>query len=334
MREMLGEDYFNQRLGDINGLSPVRYVCGRGTLAAENDVIPVEWELNCAVTGAVVLVLSSQVMLDINRMVNANGVFREWTLAGRSLDDCRELRGEGVIVPSIRFTVGQTPELPRYFCHYRSLDLSDDPARIATSITAYLSNFQFEGIDWSARDRGGVADSFTVNVAGRRVVFRQHEQLDHLKNLLGIDRIDRALLSTVTIPLHQGEAVADGLSILARLEWLTAFLSQNRTFSPAIRVNQDGESCGWIMPAVSLAPMVGRQLIDNHVVPAGLRTTIEAIYDQFGALDVPIDLKRFVDMVLVVAQQKHAEFKLSALILAFEYLCTKSLSHKPFQAAL
>jgi hypothetical protein len=149
MREMLGEDYFNQRLGDINGLSPVRYVCGRGTLAAENDVIPVEWELNCAVTGAVVLVLSSQVMLDINRMVNANGVFREWTLAGRSLDDCRELRGEGVIVPSIRFTVGQTPELPRYFCHYRSLDLSDDPARIATSITAYLSNFQFEGIDWS-----------------------------------------------------------------------------------------------------------------------------------------------------------------------------------------
>jgi len=141
---MLGEDYFDQRLGDINGLSLIRYVCGRGTLSTDNEVIPVEWELNCAVTGAVVLVLSSHVILDINRMVNANGIFREWTLAGRSLDDSRELRGEGVIVPNIRFTVGQNPELPHYFCHCRLLDLRDAPARIATSITAYISNFKFE----------------------------------------------------------------------------------------------------------------------------------------------------------------------------------------------
>jgi hypothetical protein len=35
MRGMLGEEYVDQRLGDIYGLSPIRYVCGRGTLSAE-----------------------------------------------------------------------------------------------------------------------------------------------------------------------------------------------------------------------------------------------------------------------------------------------------------
>lgn len=322
---MLGETYFIQRLGDIYSLSPIRYACGRGTLSDENDVIPVSWELNCDVTGSSVLVLSSPVMLDPNRMVRRDRTFREWRLEGRSLDERRTVWGEGILTPSMRFSFGRNSDVPRYFCHFRRIVIRDLSSAAPSSLTAYVSNLHFVGLEWTVRVGRHVADSFSIGVADRRIRFQLQDQHELLQQLIQIGRIDRALLSTITVPVEPGEALEVGLDVLDRIEWLSAVLTQNRTFSPVVRLDRDGENCGWIVSEVNSAPFISGGLVDNHAIPGGLKTTIEAVYDRFALLDARIDLRRFVDMLLVVAQQKHGEFKLSGLILAFEYLCTRLL---------
>ena len=243
---MVGEEYFQGRLGNIYSLSPIPYLCGRGRLSRDGQTFAVLWELNVSATGSSTLVLSSNTILDINQMVASGRHFLEWHLDGETLEG-QQISGDRLIVSNIRFSIGPNPDIPRYICHFHRIDIRPSPGVLPDSILAFVQNLSFVGIEWSRYGSRMVADKFRVAIAHRDVEYQLQANHDRLKELLAVGRIDRAMLSCISVPLLPNEVVEDGTRVLQSLEWLTAFFSQNRTFAPLIQLRTNGHPCGWIV---------------------------------------------------------------------------------------
>jgi hypothetical protein len=325
-QNMVGEEFFQGRLGDIYVLSPIPYLCGRGCLRREARFVDVLWELNVSVTGSATLVLSSHTLLDINQMIGPGRAFLDWGLLGETLDGQHAIDARGIIISNVRFSVGTNADIPRYVCHFQRADIRPSSPVRPDNVVAFVQNLSFAGIEFSRQGTRIVADKFCTTIANREVVYQLREDHDRLKQLLEIDRIDRGLLSCISLPLSPNEAVEDGLRILENIEWLTSFFSQNRTFAPLVQLKQNGEPCGWTILEMSSDPLSPHAIVDNHAIPGGLRAALQDTYDRYCFVQGRIDLRVFVDLYLICAQQKHADIKLANLILAFEYLCTMLLT--------
>ena len=165
-------------------------------------------------------------------------------------------------------------------------------------------------------------------MAGRQIYFYLSEQENELKNLIKIRRIDRALMSKIHIPLALGETVEDGLRILDILEWLVSFLTLNQISAPLIRLMVGEKFYGWRIRNTLSHPYKPEEIVDNGYIHGGIKTCIEAIYDNFHALEVTLQLRRFVDMILEMHQQRKVDLKLAVLIMAYELFCTSFLTYK------
>lgn len=323
--QILGERYFAGRLGDIFEFSPLRYLNGRGTLVSQDvDAIQVDWELNVGPTGKSTFVLSSDTVIMPAQMVNASDEFRHYQMRGRSSDESYEIEAADVIVPNLQFAVGTEPQRSHYFCHAHEIRLSE-PDQRASHVIGSIQHLKFAGMGWTQFDHRQVADHFGIDVADRTVTYRHASDYDRLLELMKIERIDRALLATIEIPLLETESVHDAMGLLDHLEWLTSLMTENRTFSPLIRFERDGALVGVIIRDLPSYPMASGGLIDNQLIPGGLKNALESCFDRFVFLRGRVDLHHVIDMLLVVKQQKYPEFKLSGLILAFENLCTATL---------
>ncbi len=322
---MLGQHYFERRLGDIFDLSPIPYMSGGGELADGTAPLQVQWELAVAVTGEPILALSTRTVLGPDRMAK-DGRFVEWRLSGHSEDGAYEVTVEGAILSQLSFTTNE--EYATYFGHFKTMKIDRVGASSPTTLHALVRNLDFLGLEWSQHGTQQRQDKFHVNVAGRQVYYHHYADNERLKELIGIDRIDRAILGEIHVPITAGESVEAALNILEMIEWLTAFLTMNRTFSPVIKLTDQGNVCGWLITATSSDPYRRGEIIDNHFIPGGLKAAIEAMHPSFVSLEPKLELRRFVDMVLVMRNQKQLEFMLAGLLLSYEFFTTMFLTDK------
>lgn len=321
---MLGRAYFEGRLGDIFSLSPVPYLSGEGELRDARGAFPVKWELNVAVTGESVFAITTDRFIPPDRWVNADRTFVEWALTGRLADPPSSGTGVGVMLSRSSFTSNERHFT--YFGHFRQLDIVPDGAGTPTRIQALVRNLTFLGLERTTYGTREAVDKLHVAVAGRQVYFHLSEQQSQLKDLLDIERIDRALMSEAHVPLAAGETVEDGMRILGTLESLLSFLTLNRATAPLVRLKAGDRDVGLRVMDLPSDPYRRDEIVDNHMIPGGIKACVEAVYDNFLSLDGPLGLRRFIDMVLVMNQQRAVEFKLAGLILAYEFFCTNFLT--------
>jgi hypothetical protein len=257
-------------------------------------------------------------------MIDTNGEFQYYQLRGTSADATYGINAVDVIVPNMQFTAGTERQRPHYFCHASEIRVVQSDQR-PTRVVGLAQNLAFAGIDWTQFPDRRVADHFRIDVADRTVIYRHATNYDRLREMIKIERIDRALLANIEIPVQEQESVQDVMVVLNHLEWLTSLTTENRTFCPLIRLDRDDLIVGWIIRDLPSYPLVSGGLIDNHFIPGGLRNVLQTCFDRLVFLRGRIELHRIIDMLLVVKQQKYPEFKLSGLILAFENLCTNAL---------
>jgi hypothetical protein len=322
---MVGKDYFERRIGDIYYLSPIAYMGGEGDLRDQMESIKVQWELNVSITGEHLLVLTSERVIPSDRCVNSDGTFVEWSLIGTTTGGESTVTAVGVTLSQSFFSSERIQST--YFSHFRQMDIIPAYSGTTTRLEALARNLSFLGLETTIRDSLRSLDRFHVAVAGRQIYFYLSEQENELKNLIKIGRIDRALMSKIHIPLALGETVEDGLRILDILEWLVSFLTLNQISAPLIRFMDGEKFYGWRIRNTSSHPYKPEEIVDNGYIGGGIKTCVEAIYDDFLALEVALQLRRFVDMILEMHQQRKVDLKLAVLIMAYELFCTSFLAY-------
>lgn len=320
---MLGQPYFERRLGDIYDLSPIPYVAGVGELSDGTAPIQARWELNVSVTGKPVLAISTKKVIGPDRMAKA-GRFVEWRLVGKSTDGEYTATAEGVILSNLSFSSAE--EYTTYFGHFRQMDLLRAGANSPTRLEALVRNLDFVGLEWSQHGSAKRQDKFHVTVAGRQVYFHNYAEQKRLKELIEIDRLDRAILGEIHVPIVADESLETAMTTLEMIEWFTAFLTMNRTSAPVIRLTDQGNLCGWRIMELGSDPFRRGDIVDNHLIPAGMKAAFETAFANFLRLDPKLDLRRFIDMMLVMRNQKQLEFMLAGLLLSYEFFTTKFLT--------
>jgi len=322
---MLGQAYFERRLGDIYELSPIPYLAGVGELSDGTDRLDVQWELNVAVTGEPVLAISTKTVIGPDRM--AKGIrFVEWRLVGESVDGGFTATIEDVILSHLSFSSGE--EYTTYFGHFRQMDLNRRGAESPTQLEGLVRNLEFMGLEWGRHGTEQRLDRFHVNVAGRQVYFHHYTGQKRLKELIEIDRLDRAILGEIHVPIVVGETLEAAMTTLEMIEWFTAFLTMNRTFSPLIRLTTQGTFCGWRITELASDPYRRAGVIDNHLLQGGLKTAFDQTFANFVSLEPNLKLRRFIDTLLVMRNQKQPEFLLAGLLLSYEFFTTMFLTDK------
>jgi hypothetical protein len=323
---MVGKEYFERRIGDIYHLSPIAYMSGEGDLRDQMESIKVQWELNVSITGEHLLVLTSERVIPPDRCVNSDGTFVEWSLIGTTTGGESTVTAGGVTLSQSSFSSERIQST--YFSHFRQMDIAQAHSGTTTSLEAMARNLTFVGLETTIQDSLRSLDKFRVAVASRQIYFYLSEQENELKNLIKIRRIDRALMSKIHVPLAPGEAIEDGLRILDTLEWLVSFLTLNQISAPLIRLMVGEKFYGWRIRNTLSHPYKPEEIVDNGYIHGGIKACIEAIYDNFHALEVTLQLRRFVDMILEMHQQRKVDLKLAVLIMAYELFCTSFLTYK------
>lgn len=320
---MLGQLYFERRLGDIYDLSPIPYLAGVGELSDGTAPLEVQWELNVAVTGEPVLAISTKTVIGPDRMAKGNR-FVEWRLVGQSVNGEFTASAEGVILSRMAFSSAE--EYTTYFGHFRQMHLSRPGAGSPTRIEALVRNLEFMGLEWGQYGTEKRLDRFHVNVAGRQVSFHHYAEHKRLKDLIGTDRLDRAILGEIHVPIGASEPIEAAMATLEMIEWFTAFLTMNRTFAPLVRLTDNEGLCGWRIMELGSDPFRRGDIVDNYLIPCGMKVALETAFPSFLKLDPKLDLRRFIDMMLVMRNQKQPEFMLAGLLLSYEFFTTKFLT--------
>lgn len=322
---MLGQEYFERRIGDIFDLSPIPYISGSGDLRNLNYSVSVDWELNVSITGESILVLTSNARINNEDIVDSNRRFVKWELTGSTANNSYTIKGEGVILHRSSYSSNDMQCV--YHCRFQQIDITTARPMELTRLDSLLRNFTFWGLEFSACGTDNVRDKFHVLAANRRINFHLSPHEKKVKELIDNERIDQALMSEVHIPLNTDEALDDGLQILFTLQWIISLLNLNQVSAPVVKLMSGDNIYGWRILQPLTTPYMSGEIIDNFHINGGIKIFIETLYDRIVSLDGSLGLRRFIDMVLTMNQQRTVEFKLAGLLLAYEFLCTSFLTY-------
>ncbi len=305
---MVGQDYFRGRLGDIYELSPIPYLSGTGTLFREGTGHDAEWELNADITGNHVLVLTLHDYLNFDSLAQPGGAFVECTFRGTTTDGEWAVHSSAVIVPGM--SIVETGQV--LYCQFRQMRLEKHgAAKCPTEIQAQIMNFSFS------------PGRFRIQVQGREVVFALSPSESTIRRLLESKRIDRAVLSTVSIPIN-GD-LSEARHVLGHIGQMLSISNLNANFSPIYLELAEGCVVATEILGCVTSPYHRNVVIDNLYVRNGLCSFIEATYDTYVRLDNSWDLRKLVSNLLGMYEGKFLENKIAGLILSLEYLLTKYL---------
>ena len=79
---------------------------------------------------------------------------------------------------------------------------------------------------------------------------------------------------------------------------------------------------------LSSDPYRRSEIVDNSLISGGLKNAFEETFANFVSLEPKLQLRRFIDMLLVMKNQKQLEFLLAGLLLSFEFFTTMFLTDK------
>ncbi len=325
---VLSEDYFKKRLIDIYDYSILPYKSGTGVFLWDGDEYYVRWGIVVSVTGEPILVISIPRLSKYSPdQHNHRGC-----LNGESDDGLWKIIAAGVIVYESRFVFDNKANL-HLICGAASVDIKRNAAYSEPShIIGYLLNFDFSGLEVSQKAKGWVRDKFTVIAHDRNIVFRNSSHKMDIKKQVRSKRIDRAVFSTVNIPLKKGEKVDLIEDYLRKISCFLSLLNVNLIMSPVVEHWADDKLVGVKYYNYKTLPYRYLPLIDNDYIDSGLRLIFEECYTSFLELNEKLNLTLIIKHLSSMHNADYMEHKLAILIMAYEYLLYNYLLEQGYSA--
>jgi len=318
---MVSEEYFKNLLGDLYNFSLFKFLHGEGHLYDNsNPPIPIRWGLCVDVSGNKILALSTEGIY-INDFSEGNRM-KKLMLEGKS--NCNEWRINTTDLVVISQEYSFETNCTTLRCIFNQLILEKEFSRI-TSIKAHLTNFHFLGLESSCYGKRRVMDKFSFTSNGRNIEFKLNENANEVKKMITSGRISAAIMSTLTFNVFPNESLQ---SISDELDDITLFLSSltlNTNYAQVVEYYCDQEVVRLEIANRIISKYHGNVLIDNHLIPAGLKKAFVSSYQDFKRLKEALNLIKFINLVTELQNQRFIEMKIAYLIIAFEYLLSQYL---------
>ena len=304
---MLGQNYFEKRLGDIYQYSRIPYISGKGRTNQSEYF----WELCVDSCGNIIFILSSfdslQKLDDTPKIAHVSGV---------SEDDVWNLNCTNVHILAREVEVSKEQVL---FCLPSSIVLTRKE-QLSSRITlakAYFSNFDFFRVDC---ERG-----FFANIGDKKLCFQTLETHKKLVDLIDIDRIPNALLSQVSIPVDKDESISTIEDEARSISWFLSLLNLDATFIPIIEYYSDSEIIQYSLEDTVKNSFCRSYIIDNVRIDGGIPKAFESCYESYKNWQAKIDINTLIGFLVEINQQKYIDLKLAVMIMAYENLLLKYL---------
>ena len=322
---MKGKEYFKQRLSDIYEFSLIDYLSGEGSLQLENSDIHVKWELCVDVSGQMLLIISCNKSLQTSQGTK----FNRFNINGTSYDEDWKIECEDVILYSKSYRWNGSNELYTYFGSPDLINLYIKKFQGKVDrVKAYISNFNFIGLEFSDYEDGSNLDKFDCKIQTKTFTFRLLQASKKLIELIQVARIPNAVLSTVSVPILAYEDFENSLKELNSLCWFISFLSLNTCFSPMTEMFFNDKLVQIRLDKRIALPFCRESLIDNLKIDAGIIIFLEQYYEKYLELERNLDFNTVVSQLLELQNIFHIEVKFATLIMAYEYLLSRFLVDK------
>lgn len=320
---MLGEQYFKQRFIDVYEYSLMNYKSGTGTLQISEKEYQVKWESVIPITGECILIISTEDSFGLHLQSSDNG---NGELIGKTDDRKWRISANSIFIKNINFKTNTPSTILTCLVRVLNLHKVDNNAIDIRHLKGYISNFDFLGMDFTNREGRQVRDKFTVNVHDRQAVF---QELDHKKIILEqvkSNRIDKAILSTLTFPFLDGENKKQTSHYIELISWFLSLVNVKATMFPLIEYyNNNNELVEIEYQELITSRYHSNVIIDNHLCFGGLIQYFNECYEVFVELKNDLALSSLVASILGMYEGKFLEHKLAGLILSYELLLTKYL---------
>ncbi|MHB8075655.1 hypothetical protein [Desulfosporosinus fructosivorans] len=318
---MFGEQYFRDRLFGIYEFSPISYLSGTGELLYDNTVMPIQWEFVVAITGEQLLALHYDGFVDPNIIGNP----------ALSLNGSSNCGTWDITIPSMQvFDISMSSSIGvsnSIKCYAREIFIRQrgTSQNQVDHIEGLIRNFDFLGSDVTQEGSRRTLDQINVTILNKEIRFRTIQESDLIKEQIKSKRIDRALLSTMTIPLAPNETSENLYSLQSSICWFLSLLNINACMCPIVRHWAGSELQQIHVRDLISSPYHRNVIIDNHEVRHGIRNILNNCYDEFARVDSVIDMRLFVSNLLGMYEGKFLEHKLVGLVLSYEFLLTRYL---------
>lgn len=317
---MFGEQYFRDRLFGLYEFSPISYLSGIGELLYDNTVMPIQWELVVAITGEQVLALHYDGFVNPNIVGNSD----------LSLNGSSNCGTWDIAMPSMQvfdISEGFSTGSSSIKCYAREIFLSrtEISQNKVDHIEGLIRNFDFLGSDVTQEGSRRTLDQLNVTIRNKEIRFRTIQESKLIKAKIKSKRIDRAILSSVTIPLAQNETSENTYNLLNSICWFLSLLNINACMCPIVKHWADSELQQIYIRDLISSPYHRNVIIDNMNVRHGIRDIFNNCYEGFASIDSAIDMRLFVSNLLGMYEGKFLEHKLVGLVLSYEFLLTRYL---------
>lgn len=193
------------------------------------------------------------------------------------------------------------------------------------SLKAYVTNFDFMGLEVSTYGFKKKRDKFSLNLEKKTCQFKYVENYSKIKQFLKSEKISSGILSTVSIYSETQETFE---TLSKELTDLTLFLSSLTLNTNYAHLTEYYSSDSLVKIEVSnsiISKIHNNVIIDNHHITAGLLKAFEKSYQKFKDIKAVLDLNRYIHLMTELQNQKFIELKMANLILVFENLLSKYL---------
>lgn len=307
---MLGQKYFEKRLGDIYQYSRIAYKSGDGR-ANEREY---SWELCVDVCGNIIFVLSSNDLLQ-----DVSNISKIDHFSGTSGDDIWDITCSDIHILSKEFGISQKPAL---FSLPNSIVLArrDQTESVINLAKAYFSNFDFFRVDCE--------QGFSININNKNLCFQTLGVSKKFIELIDVGRIPNAILSHVSIPVDKNDNISVIEEEARSISWFLSLLSLNSNFIPIIEYLSNNQILQYSIENTVKNLYCRSYIVDNFRIEEGIPKAFETCYENYKSWQAKIDINSLIGFLVEINQQKYIDLKLAAMLMAYEYLLLKYLLEK------
>ena len=317
---MYGEQYYKDRLIDIYEFSPISYLFGNGELQRPDSNIEMYWELVVSITGEIILNLFSNGIFYSNLFDDSNLDFNGITNDGSWSISISSIHVSKICSPIKNDLHTSISCIPQQICLVKIQDACE-----LDKLEGLINNFDFIGSEVSKNGDLYELNQIRVNLKNKEVLFRTNDSHKAIKQQISLNRIDRALLSTVSIPINSYDEINHIEDLMFSICQLLSLLNINSCYCPVLKYWSNGQIVKIKIQNTISSPYHKNVIIDNINIKDGILHFFNKFYEKFYELNESLNLTIFIHNVLGMYEGKFLENKLAGLLTSYEYILTKYL---------
>lgn len=293
---MIGDEYFKSISPDLFDYSIIKNINGHGILFCDNPQ-SVDWAVSVDISGNKFLIITTELFSDFGEFVlySTSTKDKTYRLEGKSYDDQWNLKCNDVVICSS--TYSSADNRITFVCSFNQIYLIKHFDNI-TLVRAYISNFHFNGLEFTKYENNYVKNQFTINIQQRKLQFKLLENSSVVKSLIASGRIPHAIMSTLSIEVDDQDTIEEISELLSNISLFLNTLTLNHNFSHVVEYESKGEVVRIEIANRIVSKYHRNVLIDNTIIRSGIKNIFESSFHTFVKLKEELDLVRFSNLVL------------------------------------